>query len=74
MTKTADTNNIVSESISFWEKEKLKALQRGETQRRVLLQSKIHMPFLNNLLPQWEKKKRKRLSQVQIMLEDIVIE
>ncbi len=66
---TITQNSFITKSLGYWEKEKLKTLQRGVA-RSKQINVTIHRNF-SELLPHWEKLKRKRLHEVQILLDSI---
>ena len=61
--------SIVMQSLLYWEQEKEKALQLDEIKRRDI---RCEPTFgFSGCLPRWEKRLRRRLGQVQIVLEDL---
>jgi hypothetical protein len=69
MEKTQEQLSIVMQSLRYWEQEKLKALQLEEVRRRDI-RCKPHFGF-SGCLARWERRLRRRLGQVQIVLEDL---
>jgi hypothetical protein len=61
--------SIVMQSLLYWEQEKLKALQLDEIRRRDI-RCKPHFGF-SACLARWERRLRRRLGRVQIVLEDL---
>jgi hypothetical protein len=61
--------SIVMQSLLYWEQEKLKALQLEEIRRRQI-RCKPDFGF-SGCLARWERRLRRRLGRVQIMLEDL---
>ena len=61
--------SIVMQSLLYWEQEKLKALQLEEIRRRDI-RCKPHFGF-SGCLARWERRLRRRLGQVQIVMEDL---
>ena len=64
--------SIVMQSLLYWEQEKVKALQLDEIRRRGI-RCKPLFDF-SGCLPRWEKRLRKRLGQVQVLLEEVTPE
>jgi hypothetical protein len=61
--------SIVLQSLLYWEQEKLKALQLDEIRRQnIRCQPLFHF---SGCLPRWEKRLRRRLGQVQVLLESV---
>lgn len=61
--------SIVMQSLLYWEQEKRKALELDEIRRRnIRCRPLFHF---SGCLPRWEKRLRRRLGQVQILLEDV---
>jgi hypothetical protein len=61
--------SIVMQSLLYWEQEKRKALELDELRRRnIRCRPLFHF---SGSLPRWEKRLRRRLGQVQILLEDV---
>jgi hypothetical protein len=61
--------SIVMQSLLYWEQEKLKALQLEEIRRRDI-RCKPDFGF-SSCLARWERRLRRRLGQVQIVMEDL---
>jgi hypothetical protein len=61
--------SIVMQSLLYWEQEKQKALQLDEIKRKHI-RCKPDFGF-SGYLPRWEKRLRRRLGQVQIVVEDL---
>jgi hypothetical protein len=61
--------SIVMQSLVYWEQEKLRALQLDELRRRDI-GCKPDFGF-SGCLRRWENRLRRRLGQVQIVLEDL---
>jgi hypothetical protein len=61
--------SIVMQSLLYWEQEKLKALQLEEIRRRQI-RCKPDFGF-SGCLERWERRLRRRLGQVQIVMEDL---
>lgn len=61
--------SIVLQSLLYWEQEKQKTLHLGEIKRRNI---RCEPAFgFSGYLSRWEKRLRRRLGQVQIVLEDV---
>lgn len=61
--------SIVMQSLLYWEQEKRKALQLDEMRRRDIRCKPVF--GFSGCLPSWQKRLRRRLGQVQIVLEDL---
>jgi hypothetical protein len=61
--------SIVMQSLLYWEQEKLKAMQLDEIRRQSIRCEPLF--DFSGCLPRWEKRLRKRLGQVQVMLENV---
>ncbi|HEX5056916.1 MAG TPA: hypothetical protein VFX02_10505 [Gammaproteobacteria bacterium] len=61
--------SIVMQSLLYWEQEKLKALQLDEIRRQNIRCQPLF--DFSGCLPRWEKRLRKRLGQVQVLLENV---
>ena len=63
MQSLAVNNNLIAETIDYWEDEKSRIL-RGAGTQSVLKRKKA----ISGLLPRWERQKQKRLEQAQTLL------
>ncbi|HEY3473317.1 MAG TPA: hypothetical protein VGK56_01835 [Anaerolineales bacterium] len=65
---TNEPLSIVMQSLLHWEQEKRKALEQDALKRQDI---RCEPAFdFSGCLPRWEKRLRKRLGQVQVLLEE----